>query len=63
MFRIVQLIDADGCPVDPYVFPALGLSRLELPHFLRSRLKRDISGPMMGWKLDSMHSKYQNLIS
>jgi len=25
--RIVQLIDADGCPVDPYVFPALGLSR------------------------------------
>jgi len=25
--RIVELIDADGCPVDPYVFPALGLSR------------------------------------
>merc|ERR1719483_181370 len=25
--RVVQLIDTDGCPVDPYVFPALGLSR------------------------------------
>ena len=25
--RVVQLIDADGCPVDPYVFPALGISR------------------------------------
>ena len=25
--RFVELIDSDGCPVDPYVFPALGLSR------------------------------------
>ena len=25
--RFVELIDANGCPVDPYVFPALGLSR------------------------------------
>ena len=23
------MIDADGCPVDPYVFPALGLSRFD----------------------------------
>jgi hypothetical protein len=25
--RVVELIDSDGCPLDPYVFPALGLSR------------------------------------
>ncbi|XP_023344820.1 uncharacterized protein LOC111714044 isoform X7 [Eurytemora carolleeae] len=25
--RIVELIDSRGCPIDPYVFPALGLSR------------------------------------
>ena len=25
--RFVELIDGNGCPVDPYVFPALGLSR------------------------------------
>ena len=25
--RFVELIDSDGCPVNPYVFPALGLSR------------------------------------
>jgi len=25
--RFVELIDSNGCPVDPYVFPALGLSR------------------------------------
>ena len=25
--RFVELIDGKGCPVDPYVFPALGLSR------------------------------------
>ena len=25
--RFVELIDGRGCPVDPYVFPALGLSR------------------------------------
>ena len=25
--RFVELIDGNGCPVDPYVFPTLGLSR------------------------------------
>jgi len=25
--RVVELIDSRGCPIDPYVFPALGLSR------------------------------------
>ena len=30
VFRSVELIDSRGCPVDPYVFPALGLSRYNL---------------------------------
>ena len=36
--RFVELIDSDGCPVDPYVFPALGLSRSIISTFYTTQL-------------------------
>ena len=61
--RIVQLIDVDGCPVDPYVFPALGLSRLDLMTVDGIYSHLIVSEQTMDLKPDSMHSKYQSQTS
>ena len=63
--RFVELIDSDGCPVDPYVFPALGLSRsiISTIHtssylFLYITFKStSVTGLTTGWRPISMLSR------